>query len=80
MAEIKADIALDHRLTIAEVTDISAQKPDPKIRVASLDIFRGLTVAVCIHVSLKILKLFTLFSSLMFLALDMVVLFNHLKF
>lgn len=50
MAEIKADIALDHRLTIAEVTDMSAQKPDPKIRVASLDIFRGLTVALMILV------------------------------
>ena len=60
MPEIKADIASDHRLTIADVSDISAQKPDPKIRVASLDIFRGLTVAVCIHVSLKIYELFTL--------------------
>ncbi|KAJ6762675.1 hypothetical protein OIU79_023421 [Salix purpurea] len=48
MAEIKADIASDHRLTIADVSDISAQKPDPKIRVASLDIFRGLTVALMI--------------------------------
>jgi hypothetical protein len=68
MAEIKADIALDHRLTIAEVTDISAQKPDPKIRVASLDIYRGLTVAVCIHVSLKILK--TIYSVFKFVVLS----------
>ncbi|KAJ6757142.1 HEPARAN-ALPHA-GLUCOSAMINIDE N-ACETYLTRANSFERASE-LIKE PROTEIN (DUF1624) [Salix koriyanagi] len=50
MPEIKADIASDHRLTIADVSDISAQKPDPKIRVASLDIFRGLTVALMILV------------------------------
>uniref|UniRef100_A0A6N2LED5 Heparan-alpha-glucosaminide N-acetyltransferase catalytic domain-containing protein n=1 Tax=Salix viminalis TaxID=40686 RepID=A0A6N2LED5_SALVM len=50
MPEIKADTASDHRLTIADVSDISAQKPDPKIRVASLDIFRGLTVALMILV------------------------------
>ncbi|CAK7340641.1 unnamed protein product [Dovyalis caffra] len=50
MAEIKADIAYDHRVIIADVTGISAQKPDPKRRLASLDIFRGLTVALMILV------------------------------
>lgn len=45
MAEVKADATQEHRLVIAE-TDISDQKPNKTMRVASLDIFRGLTVAV----------------------------------
>jgi heparan-alpha-glucosaminide N-acetyltransferase len=53
MADIKAYISYAKRLLIADGTHFSAPKPDPERRVASLDIFRGLTVAVCIYVSLK---------------------------
>ncbi|KDP23473.1 hypothetical protein JCGZ_23306 [Jatropha curcas] len=50
MAEIKTDTAHEHHLIVAEV-DISDQKPpQPPGRVASLDIFRGLTVALMILV------------------------------
>lgn len=45
MAEIKADATHEHRLIVAEA-DISHQKLHKPGRVASLDIFRGLTVAV----------------------------------
>ncbi|KAJ4845121.1 hypothetical protein Tsubulata_038385 [Turnera subulata] len=49
MAEIKADTTQESRLTIAEA-DALNQRPDPKKRIASLDIFRGLTVALMILV------------------------------
>ncbi|XP_015570418.1 heparan-alpha-glucosaminide N-acetyltransferase isoform X2 [Ricinus communis] len=50
MTEIKADITThEHHLTIAEA-DISDQKPLRTARLASLDIFRGLTVALMILV------------------------------
>lgn len=45
MAEIKVDPVDNHTMVIPE-TEISAQKPHKTQRVASLDIFRGLTVAV----------------------------------
>ncbi|PPD90081.1 hypothetical protein GOBAR_DD12966 [Gossypium barbadense] len=49
MAEIKVDPVDDHTMVIPE-TEISAQKPHRTLRVASLDIFRGLTVALMILV------------------------------
>ncbi|OMP03292.1 hypothetical protein COLO4_10523 [Corchorus olitorius] len=49
MAEIKAEPGHHHTLAIPE-TDISAKKPQKTQRVASLDIFRGLTVALMILV------------------------------
>ncbi|XVF31383.1 hypothetical protein REPUB_Repub16aG0141400 [Reevesia pubescens] len=49
MAEIKAEPAHHHTLAVSE-TDISAQKPHITRRVVSLDIFRGLTVALMILV------------------------------
>ena len=50
MAEIKADTTTTHHqkqlpVTVSE-SDISEQKPQKPKRVASLDVFRGLTVAV----------------------------------
>ncbi|KAJ6928688.1 hypothetical protein NC652_012730 [Populus alba x Populus x berolinensis] len=50
MADIKAYISNAKRLLIADGTHFSAQKPDPERRLASLDIFRGLTVALMILV------------------------------
>ncbi|XVE89641.1 hypothetical protein DITRI_Ditri20bG0012100 [Diplodiscus trichospermus] len=49
MAEIKAEPAHHHTLLIPD-TDNSAQKPHKTQRVASLDVFRGLTVALMILV------------------------------
>ncbi|XP_040372575.1 heparan-alpha-glucosaminide N-acetyltransferase isoform X2 [Rosa chinensis] len=49
MAEIKAEPALQHHLIVSE-PDISDQKPLKPKRVASLDIFRGLTVSLMILV------------------------------
>ncbi|WRX23607.1 hypothetical protein QQP08_016094 [Theobroma cacao] len=49
MAEIKAEPAQRHTLAIP-MADDSAQKPNKTQRVASLDIFRGLTVALMILV------------------------------
>ncbi|KAE8677699.1 heparan-alpha-glucosaminide N-acetyltransferase-like isoform X3 [Hibiscus syriacus] len=49
MAEIKVDPSLHHPLAIPEY-EISTQKPNKTQRVASLDIFRGLTVALMILV------------------------------
>ncbi|OAY44036.1 heparan-alpha-glucosaminide N-acetyltransferase [Manihot esculenta] len=49
MAEIKADATHEHRLIVAEA-DISHQKLHKPGRVASLDIFRGLTFALMILV------------------------------
>ncbi|XP_040935817.1 heparan-alpha-glucosaminide N-acetyltransferase isoform X2 [Gossypium hirsutum] len=49
MAEIKVDPVDNHTMVIPE-TEISAQKPRRTLRVASLDIFRGLTVALMILV------------------------------
>ena len=48
MAEIKADTTTHQKqlpVTVSE-SDISEQKPRKPKRVASLDVFRGLTVAV----------------------------------
>ena len=48
MAEIKADTTTHQKqlpVTVSE-SDISEQKPQKPKRVASLDVFRGLTVAV----------------------------------
>ncbi|KAF3944924.1 hypothetical protein ACB098_03G031200 [Castanea mollissima] len=54
MAEIKADTTTPHHqkqlpVTVSE-SDISEQKPQKPKRVASLDVFRGLTVALMILV------------------------------
>ncbi|XP_028770825.1 heparan-alpha-glucosaminide N-acetyltransferase [Neltuma alba] len=49
MAEIKADTALRHTLVVSE-PGVSDEKPPKPKRVASLDIFRGLTVALMILV------------------------------
>ncbi|KAA3472628.1 heparan-alpha-glucosaminide N-acetyltransferase isoform X1 [Gossypium australe] len=49
MAEIKVDPVDNHTMVIPE-TEISTQKPHRTLRVASLDIFRGLTVALMILV------------------------------
>ncbi|KAL8226329.1 hypothetical protein R6Q57_016161 [Mikania cordata] len=46
MAEIKGHDGDIHRLHIAETTENTAKKKkNKKIRVASVDVFRGLTVA-----------------------------------
>ncbi|XP_062144867.1 uncharacterized protein LOC133852185 [Alnus glutinosa] len=50
MAEIKADTTTDHHLLTVPEPDIADQKPPKPKRVASLDIFRGLTVALMILV------------------------------
>ncbi|KAG5244787.1 heparan-alpha-glucosaminide N-acetyltransferase [Salix suchowensis] len=50
MIGIKACISHANRLLIADGTGFSAPKPDPEKRVDSLDIFRGLTVALMILV------------------------------
>lgn len=50
MAEIKADTTHQHHPVTVSEPDISDQKPTKPKRVASLDIFRGLTVAVMILV------------------------------
>ncbi|KAI9099125.1 hypothetical protein K1719_024892 [Acacia pycnantha] len=49
MAEIKADTTLQHTLPVSEPC-VSDEKPRKPKRVASLDIFRGLTVALMILV------------------------------
>ncbi|PPS01408.1 hypothetical protein GOBAR_AA19246 [Gossypium barbadense] len=47
MAEIKVDPVDNHTMVIPE-TEISAQKPHRTLRVASLDIFRGLTLMILV--------------------------------
>lgn len=48
MAEIKADTTHQHNVSVLE-DDVPVQKLQKPKRVASLDIFRGLTVAVLIN-------------------------------
>jgi len=59
MAEIKAE----HNLNVSEELPVSDKKVPKSKRVASLDIFRGLTVAVLIS-SFLILQFSCFFSTL----------------
>ncbi|KAJ6305930.1 hypothetical protein OIU78_021293 [Salix suchowensis] len=63
MIGIKACISHANRLLIADGTGFSAPKPDPEKRVDSLDIFRGLTVALMILVGMAIPLTFKRISS-----------------
>lgn len=55
MPEIKADTAHQHAVVVSE-PGVSGEKPPKPKRVASLDIFRGLTVAVLLSVLLIIFR------------------------
>lgn len=73
MAEIKADTTTAHHQKQLPVTvsepDISEQKPQKPKRVASLDVFRGLTVAVHIYIFFIHIYTITYYTSFIFIFL-----------